>query len=387
MAVTIRRLFRNAEKNYQAKLIAGENGLNRLGEWTHIVEDAEVACFLHGQEIVFTAGLLYKGDEWLLEFTKALFDANTSAFVINCGPYISQIPDSVIKFCDDNDFPLYTIPWKIRMVDMTRNFCQEIIENSNNETKAASLFKDILFGVGNEETLWNLERMGYAQDYSYNFICVSLETEYGTNQFQDEVDFIKRTAEKLAKKIHEKYLSFRYQEKIYLTLVGYEDDEIMQFVDKFFKELSKFKVLQKVHIGVGENLEGLLQQKQNFDNAVRTNELAIKRRERILYYDELGVSKLLFAIGDEKLLVRYYNDTVGKLKTYDEENDSNLFEFMKNYLECEGSPQAVSEKMYIHRNTVNNYLRKVEKVLDIGHFGLEEKMKLYFGYLVAELCD
>ena len=85
MAVTIRRLFRNAEKNYQAKLIAGENGLNRLGEWTHIVEDAEVACFLHGQEIVFTAGLLYKGDEWLLEFTKALFDANTSAFVINCG--------------------------------------------------------------------------------------------------------------------------------------------------------------------------------------------------------------------------------------------------------------------------------------------------------------
>ena len=58
MAVTVRQLFKNAEQLYRAKLIAGEEGLDNLVEWVHIVEDSEVGLFLHGGELVFTTGII-----------------------------------------------------------------------------------------------------------------------------------------------------------------------------------------------------------------------------------------------------------------------------------------------------------------------------------------
>lgn len=385
MAVTVKKLFQNLEAKYGTKLLAGSGGLNRLVDWIHIVEDKDVSSFLHGQEIVFTAGILCSSEEWLLAFTEELYRFNASAFVINCGPYIPEVPDQIIRFCDDNKFPLYTIPWKTRMVDMTRNFCREIIENENNEANAEALFKDILFGVGGENTLSNLERLGFRREYHYNFICILPAHENGLELWQDEMVVLKRIAERIARELHEVWLSFAYQEKIVLTLIEYNEEEIKTFLDQFFRELSHRKLLSKVYLSVGENIQGLQYQSRNFENTLHTGELAVCRKQRILSYEELGIDKIVLAVKDRVILQKYYEETIGRLRQYDEENDTNLFEFMKNYLACDGSVQAVSEKMYIHRNTVNNYLRRVEKVLALDEFGLEEKMKLLLAYHVAEI--
>lgn len=385
MAVTVRKLFKNAEMLYYAKLEAGEEGLGNLVEWVHIVEDNEVGLFLHGQELVFTTGIADGSEEWLIKFAKNLHISNVSAFVINVGEYILSIPEDLIAYCNEVNLPLYTIPWRTRLVDMTRAFCQKIIENNNSELSVASGLKNILFGTGNEkEQIALLERYGYREDYFYNFLCVSLETEYGTQKYFDEVDEMKKIAETLAKSIHELYVSFSYREKIFLILVEYTEEERNYFINTFFKLLSKYKLLSKVHIGVGENVQGLLKQKDNFECAYASNELAMRRQERVLEYRELGIEKIILA-SDEAILRKYYDETIGKLKQYDEENNTNLFVFLKEYLEQDASPQAVSEKLYIHRNTVNNYLKRIEKILEINTFGLEEKMKLLVAYHIADI--
>lgn len=385
MSVTVRKLFARADMKYGAKLLAGKEGLNRLVEWVHIVEDGEVASFLHGQEIVFSAGLLCGGDEWLMNFINLLYKSDVSAVVLNYGPYIDKVPEEIIAFCDEKKLPLYMIPWKTRMVDMTRGFCQKIIENNTNELNTVSIFKDILFGVASEEDIASLERLGYRQSFRYNFVCIALDTEYGTDKYQYDMNTIKRIAERIAKEFREMYISFTYQEKLFLTLMEYEEEEIQSYMDCLFKELSRFKLLSKVNISVGENVDGLLQQKRNFENTLQANELAMRRKERIIYYGDLGIDKIILGVKYDAILVDYYNETVGKLQSYDEENDTNLVEFMRKYLECDGSPQAISEAMYIHRNTVNNHLRKVLKIIGAQSLGLEEKMKLYVGYHILEI--
>ena len=386
MAVTVRQLFKNAEQLYRAKLIAGEEGLENLVEWVHIVEDSEVGLFLHGGELVFTTGIADGSDEWLMDFAKNLHESQASAFVINLDVYIPRVPDELMDYCNKIKMPLFTIPWETRQVDMTRDFCQKIIENENTETSVASGLKNILFDVediGTQVTI--MERHGYLENFYYNFICVSTDTEYGTEEYFMEEKQIKKILERLAKSLHEQYIFFRFREKLFFVLAEYAEVEKTYFYDEFFKLLSHCKLLAKVHIGVSPNIQGIKKQRANFDCSYATNELAIKKGEKILFYDELGIDKIIMAVENKNILKKYFDDTIGKLQLYDKENNSNLYDFLKEYLELDASPRAVSEKLFIHRNTVNNYLKKIDAVLGVESMDLEQKAKLLIAYHIADM--
>ncbi len=90
MAVTVENLFSNVKNLYKLKLLAGEKGLDNLVEWVHIIEDDNVSKFLHGNEVVFTTGVLNSGEGWLLNYAKKVKEAEVSAFVINLGPILKK---------------------------------------------------------------------------------------------------------------------------------------------------------------------------------------------------------------------------------------------------------------------------------------------------------
>lgn len=52
MALTLSQLCVNVEKTYQMKLVAGEDGMDNVVRWVHIIEDVEVSHFINGQELV-----------------------------------------------------------------------------------------------------------------------------------------------------------------------------------------------------------------------------------------------------------------------------------------------------------------------------------------------
>ena len=81
----------------------------------------------------------------------------------------------------------------------------------------------------------------------------------------------------------------------------------------------------------------------------------------------------------------YYKDVLGKLVEYDKENRTDLVGFLKVYLENNGSQQAVAEKQYIHRNTVNNQIKKIEKITGFNPLEIEEKMKFVLGFYIKDI--
>ncbi len=139
MSITVGKLFGNGTVLYQMKLLAGHKGLNNLVEWVHIIENDEVSQFLHGNEVVFTSGILNNNEGWLLEYAKKLYSAGTSAFVVNIGPYTKIITEDVVKYCNEVKMPLYTIPWETRMVDVTRDICYRIIQKEQVEISIATV--------------------------------------------------------------------------------------------------------------------------------------------------------------------------------------------------------------------------------------------------------
>lgn len=385
MAIIVKQLVKNAKLLYKMNLIAGRNGLNNLVQWVHIIEDDSVSSFLHGYELVFTAGILNKSNEWLLEFAKKLHASGVSAFVVNIGPYTKEIPEDVIQYCDEVNMPLFTIPWETRMVDMTRDFCHRIMNNDNVENSMATTIKNIIFNIGDlEAQILQMERYGYKRHGRFCFISIFMEAPEGTDMepYWNELGM---NVEKIARRIHELFIAFSYKECLVLVLVDYSDEEIETFVHDFLDLRKKRKDHLKLHMGISANQQGIYHQNQNFERAFSAVEMAKARKETYIFYDKLSTYKILYAVNDKSVLRSYYYETIGKLEKYDKENHTELTALLHTYLENNGSLQMVSEKLYVHRNTVTNQLKKIEKVTGCNPFVLEDKVKLYLGFYIKDI--
>lgn len=88
MSITVSKLCANAQANYVMKLVAGKEGLGNYVRWVHLVENADVSPFLHGNEMVFMTGVGINDEGHLLKFVEELIEKRCSALVINTGKYI-----------------------------------------------------------------------------------------------------------------------------------------------------------------------------------------------------------------------------------------------------------------------------------------------------------
>lgn len=385
MALTVSNLYKESVK-YNMKLLAGEEGLSNLVQWVHIIETIEGAQFLHGHELIITECIIGNEEKKLLEFVKTIIGLGASALIVNTGMFIHSIPQNVLEYCEENHFPIFTIPWEVPLVDVTREYCQRIMENEVREDSIATTTKNLIFNIGEKETLIHqMERFGYMATSTMTFLCLSLDKEKGTQEFVGDSRKLKLLAESTAKSIRDQYISFEYQEKRIVILIDYTKDNLDSYIDRIFKRLSADKLLSNIYIGVGDTIKGLDNQDINFMRAYSACEIAYKKQERILYYQELGLYKLLVNIGNAEVLADFYKDSFGKLIEYDKENGTEYHRFVQTYIACNGHQGDVSEKFFIHRNTVNNYVRKVEEIMDLDLMSWEGKAKLYAALCIESL--
>lgn len=383
MAITVAKLFKNATILYNMKLVAGRSGLDNLVNWVHIIEDDDVSKFLHGEELVFTAGILNKEEDWLLNFTKKLHNSNVSAFVVNLGPYTKEVPQEVLDYCNEISMPLFTIPWETHMVDMTKDFCHRIMKNEDVEISMSTSIKNIIFKIGDLDTqILQMERYGYMREGRFCVIAIAFENTSGINSNMEKM---KRRAERIARSIHELYISFVYNNCLILVLVDYGEYEIKHFTEKFINQNVLENKNLKVHLGISPNISGIENIGDSFEKANSSVTLAIKKDETVQYYDKLDIYKLLLTSKDKRVLMDYYEDTLGKLEKYDEDNNMDLVNFLNVYLNNNGSQQIVAEKLFIHRNTVNNQLKKIEKITGYNPLELEHKFKFIMAFYIKDI--
>lgn len=381
MALTVGKLYKESSK-YKIHFWAGEEGLGNIVKWVHMIETIDGAGFLHGQELVVTAGILGEKEDTLLKFVKTVFDRNASALIINTGMFIKTIPNSVIAFCNENHLPLFTIPWEIPLVDVTKDYCQRIIDDEVREDNIITVFKNLIFHIGNsEEGLRQMERFGYLNSSSIQCICIALDLAKETNLFVTESEKLATIVRRLAtEEKNGQFLTFEYHERRIVFLIDYSNEEMDAFVNGLFKKLSAEKMLSLSYIGIGENIKGFEYQSENFKRAYCACDIAQKKGEHVLKYQDIGLYKLFANISDQEIMLEYYRDTLGKLIEYDRESGTEIHRFIITYIECNGHQGKVSEEFFIHRNTVNNYLKKAEEIMDIDLSSWDGRAKLYVAY-------
>ena len=114
--ILLRKHFDNTE------VIAGVSGLNRVVKWVHVVEVAKIKKLLNGNELILSTGVGWKDNISLFSsFLQQIIDSRAAGLCIEMGTYTSTIPDEIIKFADEESFPIILFHTEVPFVEITHD--------------------------------------------------------------------------------------------------------------------------------------------------------------------------------------------------------------------------------------------------------------------------
>lgn len=151
MAATLEKIYEVALHHYHMKLVAGREGLSNLVDWVHVVEEMDYVHFLKGRELIITTGIKEPDDAQLLEFTRRVYATGASGLVFNVGRYIRSVPKEVQEFGENNDFPVFVLPWEVHLVDFNRELCNLIYRSEQEQDDLESAFRKAVFSPEKKE--------------------------------------------------------------------------------------------------------------------------------------------------------------------------------------------------------------------------------------------
>ncbi len=384
MKMTLSKLFENTEESYGLKLMAGRDGTNHIVRWVHIIEDMEVPEFLHGNELVFTTGIARHQVNWLLHFVESLRENNAAGVVINLGPYIESVPPQVLVYCEQNDFPLYTIPWKTRIIDVTYAFCRQIIHNEGIEQSMAAAFKNlILEPLDKEKYELTLDHSGFLRSSNYQLLVV----EFLQNGNNVTSQFLLENETELSKTFEKNYMKramFLWKDQVVLIYQNLEESKISEIMQGL-KHLCRQRE-EESYMGISGIQESYMGLQDMYEEAKSACIIARVQKKAGMKYDDLGIYKILLDVKNKTLLQSYYEEILGPLEIYDREHNSELCQLLKMYCDTNGGVSCIAEAYGVHRNTINYKINKIKKILkkELNHVDV---MYIMLSFKIKELID
>ena len=384
MALTLQKMCENAAKRYGMRLEAGEKGIHNTVSWIHTLESEQAAHFLHGGELVFTTGIGAEGADWLLSFTEQLKQRKACGLVVNLGPYVSKLPEQLKAYCDKQEFPLFTVPWDTRLVDMTRDFCNRIIEKEKKEESVSEVLRNlIVHPLRMDDYAQMLEKNELGRMEGCLALCMRLKGQ--TEKLPEHYErFLKGRLERFFDRNNIRYVNFELEDAQVYLLLGCKPGESAKLSEQIMKLQQSREGLVQFYAGVGAQDGTIENISENYKRARKLLTVCEKRQCGILCYDALDLEKLLLDISDKAALQAYYNNYVGRLLNYDMEKGTQYTKVLETYLQFDGSIKQAADVLYVHRNTINYQLGRIRKILGCELSSLEDKMKLKLAFLAGE---
>lgn len=373
-------VYDNLQQKYSFQLVAGIQNTNRKITWYHIIENTTLAEFIRGNELIFITGVGFIGEDWLVSYIKELIKYNACGLVVCIGPYIKAIPQCAIDICNSNSFPLFTIPWEFHLVDITRDLSQLIIEDELILFQLTTAMKNIVTNTNKEESIIQLTEIGYRKNSGY---CIAQVACFDSGWKKDKTldiiqDFMLLNCNGIA---------FCLKSNIVIVYVGSTKEGIRELTQSLRAELKKYYPIANVYIGVGNRGQGLSTVPDSYKQAMNALSVAVMSETSCVFYESIGLYKLLFAVEDQSVLAHFVDDTLGKIIHYDKTNNTDYLKWLNQYLRCDGSVQRVSEETFCHRNTVNYKMRKIRELFGLDTDSNAQKAAIIIALHIVDIIN
>ena len=368
------------------KLIAGSNGLHKGIRWVYKAESFSLSQWVHGGELlIISRPVSSEPDFNLAALLKEAIHLNMSGALLLIGPnYVEKISKSVLSLCNENEFPLFAIPWNLPLVD----FFEEIGHAISNNNFYQSTRNDVIFNIVFENQLsasalkLQASNSGYSFEGSHHFFLLHF--------ILPESGQTARMEQTICNNLYE-YLDQAFSEQNTSFLAStYSNHIIGIFPDKDFSEITKLfqKTIDYVslthpqltcNIGVGLSVSDVTKLKQSYEQAAECIHYCnkLKLNHQHLCYNQLGLYQLFSDLNQTQLYESFVETQLGALIHYDADNHTRLVETLSLYLQNNCNILHTADAAYTHRNTIKYRITRIEELLHVDLQNASARLNLH----------
>lgn len=370
--------------------MAGASGLNRVISWPYVGQTASVADWVHGGELLFITGVVHE-TTMLPNLLEECISKKLAGLVVLTGnEYIKEIPENILQRAEEANFPVFSMPWRLKLIDVTRCIIDVIMEERQHSKNITSFLNYLLFA--NEESeaiLINRASMNGVNLPKHNFITLIVcdDKEHKLDLEENLCQEVKNYC-----KLQKIPCFTTLYGNVLILLTGAPTArrarKVMESLEKFgsyFKEV----VQENVFIAFGSICLELKSLCISYQEAKYTLDIVQHLPgKNCMHYDNLGIYSLLALINDDSKLEYYYRSKLEPL--LDEEQtgaDDELLYTLKSFLLAQNKVVNASKRMSIHRNTVLYRMHKIQQLLEVDLSNANTCLELLMAILIKEFLD
>lgn len=382
-------------------IVAGKSGLDRLVRWVHFIDLPDVLPWVQGGELLIITGIGLNGEiDKLKGIVQGIIKKNLAGLIVNVGPYIKEVPAEVIDLADQAGFPIFELPWEVKLIEVTREICSHIVTKQTEERSIKNFLEQLLLSpvVDLEVLIQRATYYGYdlAKPHQVAIISPIHLTEFlQLQKMKDEKSLVafKVRFENIVREvlgIHgRKVLQMLWADNVVL-LMPYEKestgaeqnmDILRNILEKFAAKIPELMVT----VALGGRYESLQDARKSYLQAVKVLRFAeLQTASSPIYaYEQLGIYQLLFEIEPNKLAL-YYHEVIEPLNEYDRKHHMDLVHSLFVYFEENCNAAKTAKRLFVHRNTLDYRLKKVEEITRRSLNDPYERLTLQLGVIVGK---
>ena len=380
------------------KLKAGEKGLEQSVRWIYFADclqcvksEYRIENYIHGGEfVVLTNPSVTDDSRKLLELIRQMYEHGITALGINEG----QISGELMRYCEEKNLPLFELPEKYPLIDLSQIICRKLVLEENDRNAAEQLFSSILDAehLSRERVMAQARYLNIDLDGSF-FVAEFAFVSGNTEKVWENGDFL--TAWRNVKRMIRTKLSIYIKQDILilpqagslLALIPDRENGEHNIKEIFSRivERAQREYDTDLRIGAGNSkayLDEVKISRNEAASALRAAEVSGMKGQLFFYRDQ-GIYTLISHVDDSRILDTYVEEKIGKLLQADELNDGNLSETLENYLNCGCNAKKTAEEMFLHRNTLNYRLKKIREILGCDLENLDTCLELKMAFLIS----
>lgn len=366
MSITCKDLL-NLKQFQKVKLHAGEKGLERVITYPYVGQTASVSEWVHGGELLFITGVAHDINSLPQLLQECIAKKLSGLVVLTGSEYIEKLPQELLDMANDADFPLFSMPWDLRLIDVTKEITRLIDYDQIESKKIHRLLNYLIFTADTEDKpTFDHEALVNLKISNYNLVAIFVSSK-SLSQISDtqETD-LQHYLKELCDARNIPCYSMIYGNKVVLLISARTQKELeiyISYLEKVHESLSILCNDNKLLLAMGDIHRGPAQIRTSSKEAAATITILQKTGiKQICRYKNLGLYRLFLQMKPSEMQY-YYHSQLDNLIDYDKKYNTECVETLKVFLDCFNNISKASRMLVIHRNTLLYRITKIEEVL------------------------
>ncbi|MBD9655617.1 PucR family transcriptional regulator ligand-binding domain-containing protein [Pseudomonas sp. PDM12] len=387
-------------------LRAGQAALGNPVRWPYVAENADIADWVMGGELVFVTGINHPRDEanLLLLVRQAVERATAGLVILTGAEYIQAIPARVIAEAERLGLPLLEQPYGLKMVVVTQAIGTALVQQqmlgSSRQHVLAQLLEgdyqsldvllqratslDLPLSVPRQVALLRLQNSeqlfdGEAADNGERLLrdnrqCLQQSLEQCLQTLGDALPLISQGGHWIALLPCTGSQDEQRNRRLLSELLG-NLDERLQPQRAVLGLSTGGHPPQRFALALGQARQALVAAQ------------AFPERLGLCSFNELGVIELLGAIRDRSLLERFVERTLGPLIGDDSRHEPVLMPTLEAWFFENANLALAAQRLGVHRNTLSYRVQRIEALTGCSFDDPHDRLNISIALLIRRLSS